>query len=234
LRTLPPHSKARVGDVAQHGRNGGDLPSVLAAMRVTARVCSAGTRDPVRVQLAHDRSHRLAGQVRSEDPSHNRRGRRVRHQPVVLPLRGPSPLAVRPDRDEPVTVRWPATDVVRIARPDGDLLLVANPLSDHLALLPAEDAVHRQDEVVRSVQRVIRSADLPQPDRDTPLKQTGRHVEELHAVEGALSLADHDRVPAALRISRVVKQPVGLGASGPGQRTAVATVKVGRDDQAAR
>jgi hypothetical protein len=120
---------------------------------------------------------------------------------LLLPLRGPSLLAVRPDRDEPVTVRWPATDVVRIARPDGGLLLVANPLPDHLALLPAEDAVHRQDEVVRSVQRVIRSADLRQPDRDAPLEQAGRHVEELHAVEGALCLADHDRVPAALRIS---------------------------------
>ena len=171
-------------------------------MRVTTRVCSAGTRDPVAVQLAHDRSNRLAGQVRSEDPSHNRCGRRVRHQPVLLlPLRGTSLLAVRPDRDELVTVRWSATDVIRIARPDRGLLLVANSLPDYLALLAAEDAVHCQDEVVRSVQRVIRSADLRQPDRNAPLEQAGRYVEELHAVEGALCLANHDRVPTALWIS---------------------------------
>jgi hypothetical protein len=65
--------------------------------------------------------------------------------------------------------------------------------------------VHCQDEVVRGVERVIRSADFGEPDRDAPLEEAGRDVEELHAVEGALRFADHDGVPTAVRTSGVTQ-----------------------------
>jgi hypothetical protein len=153
LADRPPDAEAGVGDVAQHGRAGGDLPPVLTVVRVPGRVRRGGARDALRIQLAHDRADGLPAEVCREDPPNYRRSGRVRYEPVLLlTFRGSSLLPVRSNGHESVAVRRSSTDVIRVAGLDRGLLLVPHALADHLALLPAQDAVHRQDEVVCSVQ----------------------------------------------------------------------------------
>ena len=68
-------------------------------------------------------------------------------------------------------------------------------------------------------------AELRCPQLDAVVLEQRRHRGVLGAVEGALVLADHDRVPAAVRVGQRGDQGRGLRAARPGQRPAVAGVE---------
>jgi hypothetical protein len=68
-------------------------------------------------------------------------------------------------------------------------------------------------------------ADLRGPQLDAVVLEQRRHRGVLGAVEGSLVLPDHDRVPAAIRVSQRGDQGRGLRATHPGQRPAVAGVE---------
>ncbi|MFD0503623.1 hypothetical protein ACFQ0G_12925 [Streptomyces chiangmaiensis] len=61
------------------------------------------------------------------------------------------------------------------------------------------------------VVRVDGPADLRHPQRDAEVYEHREGVAELVAVEGALRLADHDGVEAAVRVAERLEEFVGAG-----------------------
>jgi hypothetical protein len=68
-------------------------------------------------------------------------------------------------------------------------------------------------------------ADFRGPQLDAVMLEQRRHRRVLGTVEGPLVLADHDRVPAAVRVGQRGGQGRGLRAARPGQRPAVAGIE---------
>ena len=133
-------------------------------------------------------------------------------------------VRVRPGVGQPVPVRRPAAQVTpllaglgRHRGPDpdpgpGDLPLGLQPQRQHGLLVILGVAVDPP-------------ADLRGPQLDAIGLEQRCHRGVLAAVEGALVLADHDRVPAAVRVGQRGDQGRGLRAARPGQRPAVAGVE---------
>jgi hypothetical protein len=80
---------------------------------------------------------------------------------------------------------------------------------------------------------VDRPADLGDPQPDAEVLEDGVGEGELVGVEGALRLADHHRLEAAIGVAQRGQQSAGVGAALPGQRAGVADVEVLGHDHAA-
>ena len=80
-----PHLPARVPRVRQDRRHRPVRPDCTGPVRVPYRVSSRRARDPGVVQGAGDPGHAVPGQPLREHPPDDRRGHRVRFQPVRPP-----------------------------------------------------------------------------------------------------------------------------------------------------
>jgi hypothetical protein len=196
-----------------------------------ARLAVTGwARDAVLAQPASDGGHAAPGDVLLEDAPHDRRGDRVRLEPVeVLAAGGLARVGVRAGVGEPVAVGRPSAEKPAFQfglclhrRPDADL--------DAVPLALAHAATERHDEIVGVRAGVDGAADLGHPQADAVVHEDREAHAELAAVEGALRFADDHGLEVPRRALDRIEQAQRLGSPLPRQRAGQPDVEELRDD----
>jgi len=161
------------------------------------------TRHSPLVESPHDPSSTAPLQPAREDPLHVRGCRHILLQaPSTPPPLRVRPIRMRPGIHQPVSVRWPSSQIAPQLRLNLHRLQTR---PDHLPLRLRSQLPHVPP-LIRIVQ-IHRPVDLRQPDLNTVPLQQRRQVIELSPAESALVLPHHDRVEPAIRVLDRRQQP---------------------------
>ncbi len=221
---------ARIGEDRPHGTG---RPAVGVTMRVAGAVGGRRREDGALVEHPSDGAVALPGEPLPEDALHDRSGCRIGLETVErcaeTSLLG---VGVLTHRDESIPIRRSSTEVPATGA-SHRLHRVAHATLDASAFSLAQATEERHHEVMGFAVGIDTATHLGHPQFDAVMHEQWESQRELCAREGALRLADHHRIEAAIRPAAIREEPCSLRAPRPRQRPGHADVQILHHDATA-